>query len=484
MTSFARLSDAERNELWAVLALRHAWGIGPLRAKKLLDYYGSALAAVQAGLEGPSAWAANGLVAEPVARRFAGQRWRDKAGDEWAACKRSDAGLLLYTDKAYPEVLRQTVDAPLLLYYLGDISLLNGPAVGVVGARRCTCEGIAVSAFFSRALSRAGVSIVSGMAKGIDRAAHIAGLEGPGRSVAVLGTGVDVPYPSCNADVYAKLREHGLILSEFAPGTAPKPAHFPVRNRIISGLSQGVLVVEAASRSGSLITARLALEQNRDVFAVPGHTMAAVSQGCRDLIRTGAKPVFNADDILDELAPLLTLEARKALEKRRQGEQPEQGQKAETAAAGTKSGQTVRNKTGQKSRNTLAENAAKDPACLTALLDGSEVVLPGGDLPWIAPDDCAPAAPAPAQAHAGQTESGQPPSGQLLTGGGISSLNADERAIINALVPGPRDIDFLAEKLGMEVARLSGLLTLLEMRAFVAKGQGMSYRLAGACAGD
>ncbi|MDL2291514.1 DNA-processing protein DprA, partial [Desulfovibrio sp. OttesenSCG-928-F20] len=317
MSTFADLSLDEQRELWAVLALRHAKGIGPCRARRLAEHFGSAFAAAEAGMSRPTAWAECGVTTKQTATAFALGHWRENAKGEWCALRKSGVSFIMWSDARYPSLLREINDAPLLLYYKGDLALLGGPALAVVGARQCTPEGIAVSAWFSRALSLAGVAVISGMAMGIDRAAHLAGLRGPGRSIAVLGTGIDVVYPGCNADLYALLRQNGLIISEYGPGVGPAARHFPIRNRIISGLSSGVLVVEAAGRSGSLITARLALEQNRDVFAVPGHTMAAVSEGCRELIRRGARPVFDADDILEDLAPLLELEARRALEKRR-----------------------------------------------------------------------------------------------------------------------------------------------------------------------
>ncbi len=159
----------------------------------------------------------------------------------------------MWSDAEYPEVLRQIIDAPLLLYFSGQLSLPRGPAVGVVGARDCTREGIAVSAFFARGLSRAGVAVISGMARGIDRAAHLAGLEGPGGTIAVLGSGLEQLYPKRHKRLADEIvAKGGALVSEFPLNMKPWPSNFPRRNRIISGLSHGVLVVEATQRSGSL----------------------------------------------------------------------------------------------------------------------------------------------------------------------------------------------------------------------------------------
>lgn len=464
VTCFAALSASGKNEFWATLALRHTPGIGPRRAKRLMQSYGTALAAAEAGLERSAEWTERGLVSAATARNFSSEKWRAKAKQEWAAVKSSDCDILCWSDANYPQSLREIDDPPLVLYSLGDVSLLHGPSVGVVGARDCTREGVAVSAFFARDLSRAGVTIISGMAKGIDRAAHVAGLEGVGGSIAVLGTGVDIAYPTSNADLYGLLREKGLLLSEFAPGVQAAAAHFPVRNRLISALSQGILVVEAAGRSGSLITARLALEQNRDVFAVPGHTMAAVSEGCRELIRRGAKPVFRADDILQELAPLLTYEARKSLDQR----QEERG----------------------RQKRTHARNRQEEP--FHDILNEAEAVLPEGTLPWLPAEGSRRGKASPARKPASKEAalSGAVPvpvaaaafdvSGEHALAGPAAALTGDEARVSGALTLEPRHIDDLARMLDMDVAKLSGLLTLLEVRGLVRRAPGMLYSLPGA----
>lgn len=204
-------------------------------------------------------------------------------------------------DADYPQVLLQIPDPPPLLYVKGLRELLNQPALAVVGSRNATPQGRANAESFSRSLSDSGLCIVSGMALGIDAAAHRGGLDGASGSIAVVGTGLDIVYPSRNHALAHELAQHGALVSELPLGTAALAHNFPRRNRIICGLSVGCLVVEAAIRSGSLITARLAAEQGREVFAIPGSIHSPVSKGCHALIKQGAKLVESASDILDEL---------------------------------------------------------------------------------------------------------------------------------------------------------------------------------------
>jgi DNA processing protein len=293
-----RLDTAQRKEFWACLALRHAQGLGLRSCKLLLDYFGSAHEAVQ----NTHVWAA-ATVYEGKAIQFAGGSWRLHAKIEWEGARGLDADILLWQDPRYPQRLKELPDAPPLLYYRGDIQLLQAPCVAVVGSRRCSPDGIAVAREIAGQLSASGITIVSGLAIGIDGQAHLAALRHPGRTIAVLGTGIDIIYPKSNAQLFAQIASEGLILTEFMPSSPPDAHHFPIRNRLISGLSLGVLIVEATRRSGSLITARLALEQNREVYAIPGPVFAELSTGCQDLVRQGARAVFSAEDILRDLAP-------------------------------------------------------------------------------------------------------------------------------------------------------------------------------------
>ena len=210
--------------------------------------------------------------------------------------------LMTLADEDYPKTLLEIADPPAILYCKGQRDLLNQPGLGIVGSRNATPQGVRDAEAFAHALSDAGFTIISGLALGIDAAAHRGGLAGAGSSVAIIGTGIDRIYPARNKALAHQLAENGLIVSEFPLGTAPLPGHFPRRNRLISGLSRGVLVVEAAPDSGSLITARVATEQGREVFAIPGSIHSPLARGCHALIKQGAKLVESAADILDELA--------------------------------------------------------------------------------------------------------------------------------------------------------------------------------------
>lgn len=204
-------------------------------------------------------------------------------------------------DTHYPQALLQTPDPPPLLYVKGRAGLLNHDALAIVGSRSASPQGIANAESFARVLSEAGLTIVSGLALGIDAAAHRGGLAGAASSVAVVGTGLDIVYPARNRDLAHRLAEQGAILSEFPLGTPALAANFPRRNRLICGLARGCLVVEAALQSGSLITARLANEQGKEVFAIPGSIHSPLSKGCHLLIKQGAKLAESAQDIMEEL---------------------------------------------------------------------------------------------------------------------------------------------------------------------------------------
>jgi DNA processing protein len=218
---------------------------------------------------------------------------------EWA--EQPGRSIVTLADPDYPPQLLQIPDPPVLLYVLGDMRLLAAPSLAIVGSRNATQQGVANAERFARALSDAGLAIVSGLALGIDAAAHRGGLVGSGSTIAVLGCGADVVYPMGNEPLFAQIAESGAIVSEFPLGTPPARENFPRRNRLISGLSRGCLVIEAALASGSLITARLASEQGREVFAIPGSIHSPLSKGCHALIKQGAKLVESAQDVLEEL---------------------------------------------------------------------------------------------------------------------------------------------------------------------------------------
>ncbi len=235
-----------------------------------------------------------GRAAEIAARRHA----VDPAG-ELGRLEADGVRVLTYADGGYPEQLRTIADPPPALFVKG--TLPPGPYVAVVGTRRASPYGRTVAARLAAGMARAGVVVVSGMARGVDAAAHRGALEAGGQTVAVLGCGPDVVYPREHAALRDEIAASGALVTEFPPGTPPEPWHFPVRNRIISGLSRAVVVVEAGEKSGALITADLALEQGRDVLAVPGHVTSPLSRGPNRLIKQGARLVEGPEDVLDEL---------------------------------------------------------------------------------------------------------------------------------------------------------------------------------------
>lgn len=209
--------------------------------------------------------------------------------------------IIPWRDKCYPALLSHTANPPLMLFVQGDADLLSGPQIAIVGARSASPSGLKTATQFARQLARAGISITSGLAHGIDGAAHQGALNEIGKTIAVVASGLDQVYPREHLSLAQAIRQNGAVVSEFLPGAPPKREFFPRRNRIISGLSLGVLIVEAGVRSGSLITARLAGEQGREVYAIPGSIHLPTSRGCHQLIRQGAKLVETTKDILEEL---------------------------------------------------------------------------------------------------------------------------------------------------------------------------------------
>ena len=216
----------------------------------------------------------------------------------------SNHHLIAFAQPHYPYLLEQIPTPPLLLYSIGNPQLLSSRQISIVGSRKATIAGRQITAHFAEQLTRRGLTVTSGMAIGIDSSAHQGALNAEGNTIAVLGCGVDRCYPAQNKDLYEKIALQGLLISEFKLCSAPKPKHFPQRNRLISGLSMGTLVVEAALRSGSLITAGYALQQNRDVFAIPGSILSNGAAGCLNLLRQGAKLTLCVEDILEEFSEL------------------------------------------------------------------------------------------------------------------------------------------------------------------------------------
>ncbi|MEY2687121.1 MAG: hypothetical protein RL375_1319 [Pseudomonadota bacterium] len=299
------------DELSAWLQLLETPGLGRQGARRLLAAFGDPAAVLAAG---PTGWrgivdsaALQGLQHPPAAIGTLVQRTLD-----WLA-QAADRHIVVLGDPLYPTALLESPDPPLLLYAIGRLSLLQRPSLAIVGSRHPTAQGNETARSFAQALGTAGITVVSGLAAGIDAAAHEGALDvpahersarradRPGSTIAVVGTGLDRIYPRSNRELALHIAERGLLLSEFSLGTPPLAQNFPQRNRIIAGLSLGTLVVEAALQSGSLITARLASEAGREVFAVPGSIHAPQSRGCHALIKQGAKLVEEIDDILAEL---------------------------------------------------------------------------------------------------------------------------------------------------------------------------------------
>jgi DNA processing protein len=297
----------------------------------------------------------DGAAAEAVA---GAQAWLEQPGNH----------AVTLADAAYPRRLLEIPDPPALLYVKGRLELLARPALAVVGSRQATAQGLLNAESFAHALSEAGLTVASGLALGVDAAAHRGGLAGAASTIAVLGTGADIVYPARNRALAHEIAERGALVSEFPLGTHGLPANFPRRNRLISGLALGCLVVEAAADSGSLITARLAAEQGREVFAIPGSIHSPLAKGCHALIKQGAKLVESAADVLDELHLASPRAPQRAVD-----EVPDARARSLLAALGDDPADP----------DTLAARCALSPADTAALLtqlelEGRIAALPGG----------------------------------------------------------------------------------------------------------
>ena len=294
--------DASLNA-WLTLSLIR--GLGGESARRLLKDFGSPEAVLSASIS-----SLKSVVKADVATEISKGISEDAIAPTLAWLEDGNNHIVTLADGDYPQALLNISDPPLLLYVKGRLDLLNRPALAIVGSRSATPQGIKNAEAFAKSLSDRGLCIISGMAHGIDSAAHGGALRGQGASIAVVGTGLDKVYPAANRDLAHALALQGALISEFPLGTPPLAANFPRRNRLISGMSIGCLVVEASLQSGSLITARLALEQGRDVFAIPGSIHAPQSKGCHALLKQGAKLVETAQDILEELGGSLAAPMR------------------------------------------------------------------------------------------------------------------------------------------------------------------------------
>lgn len=349
----------------------------------------------------------------------------DSIAERVSAC---GANVITYHDPAYPQALKYTEDPPAVLYCRGKL-LPDELCVAIVGSRRATWYGLDMSKRLSSELAKHGVTVVSGMARGVDSKAHCGALEAGGRTIAVLGCGVDIVYPKENRSLMEEICRKGAVISEFLPGTEPIPFNFPARNRIISGLSQGVVIVEASEKSGSLITADYALEQGRDVFAVPGNINSMNSSGTNRLIREGARIITCAGDILDELN--ISHESNLNFYERKKLREMKPALSALLSDATGGAGKCGR----------------------TSDTGGIPAAGKGGG-------------PA-AEAETSEKKPGE---------AGIQ-LGIDERTIADKLLCGPAHIDAIARDCGISVQLAGSILLMLELSGFVEQLPGKFYRL-------
>ena len=287
-------------DLYHWVALSLAPGVGSVLFKRLTQTFGSPERVFKTP---PTKLARVDGIGPKVVESLRKFDWKSRVEKELRSAEKIGARIVTWEDEEYPTNLKNIYDPPPLLYILGALLPQDQLAVAVVGSRYPTTYGRAAAERISMGLSRRGITVVSGLARGVDSCAHRGALSAGGRTIGVLGCGIDITYPPESRELFDGVAAQGAILSEFPLGTPPDSDHFPIRNRIISGLSLGVAVVEATLRSGSLITARFALDQNRDVYAVPGNVDSARSEGTNRLIKEGAKLVTRAEDILEEILP-------------------------------------------------------------------------------------------------------------------------------------------------------------------------------------
>lgn len=277
-------------------------GVGPRIAEALLERFGSPTGILDAA---PSDLRSTPGVGVKLARNISLARETIDFADEMQAMKSANIAAVLKSDERYPRILQEIPDPPLLLYMKGELIPADALAISIVGTRHATPYGLRTASRLSASLARAGFTIISGLARGIDAAAHRGALEAGGRTIAVLGGGILNLYPPEHRELASDVIANGALLSESPPRQSPTTGSFPRRNRIVTGMSLGVIVIEAADRSGALISARHAMEQNRTVFAVPGQIDSRASRGCHRLIRDGARLIESVDDVLEELGPLV-----------------------------------------------------------------------------------------------------------------------------------------------------------------------------------
>ncbi len=298
----------DRDNLRYWLGLSLVPGIGDVLYKRLIDHFKSPEMVFSSSVEELKKVEGIG---ERLARDILMTDWKGKVNTEISQIEKEKVNVITLSDNLYPTNLRRIYDPPPFLYMKGEIRKEDNRAVAIVGSRKATTYGRLMAERLSKDLSSHGITVVSGMARGIDTFSHEGALLTGGRTIAVLGCGIDIVYPSENRNLRNRIIESGAVVTEFPFSTQPEAVNFPLRNRIISGLSLGVVIIEATSDSGSLITASAALEQGRDVFAVPGNITSKLSQGTNKLIKRGAKLVESVDDILEEILPQMGMKKEK-----------------------------------------------------------------------------------------------------------------------------------------------------------------------------
>jgi DNA processing protein len=432
-------------ELAAWLRLSLAPGLKPAALRLLLGAFGLPEAifhqshATLAAIAGETAARAALAPAGPDldAQLDAVLAWRALPGNQ----------VVTLDDPAYPPALLTMPDPPPLLYIKGRLDLLHTRAVALVGSRSATPQGVEDAERFARELSAAGVTIVSGLALGIDGAAHRGGLEGIGGTVAVIGTGADLVYPAAHHALARQIAVQGAILSEWPLGTPARAANFPQRNRLIAGLVSGVVIVEAAMRSGSLITARLANEMGRDIFALPGSIHAPLSRGCHRIIKQGAKLVETPDEVLEELgfARLAGDKAAGTRTVRWDGADSRHPRKVSATTA------VVPDAAAARTNSTDAKESAAEPAGAQAAKVAASAQTPPGAT---SSDFAGPQTSAPPRANAASTQACSPPS---------PTFSKEAERLLAALGHAPATLEILATRTEMEDAALQTTLLQLEL---------------------
>lgn len=414
---------------YELLLLEQLPGVGPATVRRLVRSFGSAAAALRASdasfsaaLEGARAEGAAGARRDPALRR--------RVRDALSRAERAGVSVLSWDDDGYPAALHHLADPPPVLFLAGRVELLaRRPSVAVVGARRSTARARDVAKRLGAALTKARVTVVSGLALGVDGAAHAGALRGGGDTVAVLGTGVDVPYPRFHRRLHDEIRHRGLLVSEFPPGTSAAPHHFPRRNRVLAALSETVVVVEAGARSGALITVDHALDLGREVWAVPGPIDTRVCTGSNRLLSDGARPLVSVDAFVAEVA----------------GENGPGGARENGPGGAGRNGPGNVGGTGSGPTGVPADDGQL-----------SLLAAPGSGAP--------PVSPGPANA--------------MNAVAGATSDESLERRLLGALHEAPAQADELARRFDAPIATILAVLTTLELHGEVERVAGMRFRRA------